>query len=469
MYKKVIFTALMLGVCVMGVAQTQTGINQNEMAETTVLNSHKSMLENMQLRLNDRQAKVKVDFGNAKNDSQFLYQPELVDSMLKVLPTLDKVYKKLCNKDNVPTNFQFEEIVSGEVSYKTIESGKNQGGIDSSVYIVPISFQAHTVSKDGASDVKYAITFEWEIKSKVKNAKVKEGDETLNEINFILGRPKLLSSKAEPINFLRSDQERMMKVAKEGIVSWYANLPEALDEQYAKQSVSPVQGMTVKSDEVKMTMPASRNFKVNDVPQIKVDIDPYQFISESDRQLYTDPVAYMIIAPEFNISIDNNLEDVEELGVAYTVKEIVKPVPDAMKELRRNAVQAMFEDFAGNLSNYVASNDKSLKSELENMFVTPDSEVEVSFLPKNGTEKIYDRTAQKYLARLKGNLLNVSVERVIVEDSNWESIIYLVGQEYSSNTYSDCTQKQIHFKYDASNNKYSIEKISVVPGSTRIK
>ena len=93
MYKKVIFTALMLGACVMGVAQTQTGINQNEMAETTVLNSHKSMLENMQLRLNDRQAKVKVDFGNAKNDSQFLYQPELVDSMLKVLPTLDKVYK----------------------------------------------------------------------------------------------------------------------------------------------------------------------------------------------------------------------------------------------------------------------------------------------------------------------------------------------------------------------------------------
>ncbi len=103
------------------------------------------------------------------------------------------------------------------------------------------------------------------------------------------------------------------------------------------------------------------------------------------------------------------------------------------------------------------------------MFDTAENDVEVSYLPKRGSVKIKKEFAQKYLSLLKSSSLSLSIDNIEVVNLNWDSLIYIVSQEYRSKTCSDFTQKRIYLTYDSTKGTYVINKIEVVPNNTIIK
>lgn len=473
MYKKVLITVLMLGIGMAGFSQTNetVSVDPKDLARTVVENSQKELLEKMQRRLKDRnEPNVKFD-RKMTTAQQFLFREDLIDSVLKANShTLKDVFGKLCDKSNMPAELVYEGINIKNIGYKSFQTGKKQGQTDSTVLIVPVSFQTHTVAKDGASDVKYAVTFNWEVKVKAVTEKtVADGKKTNTVVGYVQnGTPTLVSSVAAPVRFLTSDKRSMKNAAQKAIIAWYANLSSTLDKRYAAQSVSPVEAMTLSSDDIPMNLPEDRNFTITDVPDIKVNIDPYRFIDDDDRALYTDPAAYIIVAPKFDVAVDDTFKNAE-VSVSYEVIKTVKPIADGVKVLRRNAANTLIAELAEELSAYVTSRDAERKASIENMFDTAESDVEVSHLPRHGSERIKKESAQEYLALLKGSSLHLAGDHFEIVDPNWESLIYTVDQEYRSRTYSDYTRKRIYLTYDPAKGTYLINKIEVVPNSTRIE
>lgn len=444
-----------------GFSQTNTGNTSNpkDAAKAAVETSQKELLDKMQRRLKDRnEPKPNKEFNKLTEAQQFLFKESLIDSVLKAKShNLKDVFGKLCDKANMPTNFYYEGVSIGNITYKTIESGKNQGQIDSTTLIVPVSFQAHTIAKDGVSNVKYTVTFKWEVKVKLDK---KTGEYQIKE-------PVLVSSVATPVQFLNSDKRDMKDAALSAIVEWYENLPQTLDKQYANQSVTAIKAMQVSPGDIKVDLPQGRTFTVSDVPAITIDIDPYQFINENDKSLYTNPVASLTIAPVFNVTVDESNKNAS-VSVEYTEKGIVKPILDNEKEMRRNKADAVVAEFAQKLASYVTSRDAGNKADIEGIFNSEGNEVEVSYLRQNGTERITTKPVQKYLSLLKGADLNMVVDDVEVLNPNWDSVIYTVNQKFHSKPYSDNTIKKIHMTYDPAKETYVINKVEVVPSSTKL-
>ncbi len=472
MYRKVLITALMLSIGMVGFSKTEEikSVNPKELAKTVAENSQKELLGKMQHRLKERNEKFNLKFGKNKTEGQqFLYQENLIDSVLKAKShLLTDVYEKLCEKSNMPTDLVYERININNIAYKTFQK-KGMEKVDSTTLIVPVSFQAHTVAKDGVSDVKYAVTFKWEVKVKEETEKTNVDGKKKNVIVGYVqnGAPTLISSVASPIQFLTSDKEDMKNAAQKAIIEWYANLPKTLDKQYAEQSVTAIETKHVTSDSIKMELPKRTTFTITDVPKIRVCIDPYQFIDKKDRLLYTNPVAQMVIAPTFNVSVDDTFKKAD-ISVSYVV-DTVKPITDSVKLERSKSADTFIKELAKQLSTYVSTRDTEQKAYIENMFDTTESTVEVSYLPKYGTEKIKTESAQKYLSLLKGSSLNWDVDNLEVVNPNWDSVIYTVNQEYQSKTYSDYTLKRIYLIYDSTKSAYLINKIEVIPNSTKIE
>lgn len=458
MCKKLFMAMLMLGVCMAGYSQTNT--DPMEVAKTAVEKSQMELLGKMERRLKDRNEPMPKEFGKMTEAQQFLFQENLIDSVLKAKSHgLKDVFTKLCDKSNMPSDLIYEGVSFEDITYKTIESGKKQGQIDSTTLIVPMSFQTQTIAKEGLSNVKYNTTFNWEVKLK-SNKKQDTG------VDYQVSSTKLISSEAKLIEFLTSEKKSMKDAAINAIIEWYNNLPQTLDKQYSNKSVSAIKAMSVSSNEITMNLPQGRTFTVSDVPTIKIDIDPYQFINENEKQLYTDPVAYMTIAPVFNVSVDDT-NNKANLSVQYKEKEFVKPILDREKESRRDIANAVVTNYTQMLATYVSSRDKGQKADIENLFNKEENLVEVSYLNKKGTEKITKKTAQKYLSLLKGSGLNVVINNIEVVNSNWDTLIYTVNQEYHSKNYNDYTQKRIYLTYDSLKGTYVINKVEVVPNSTK--
>lgn len=471
MYKKNLITALALCSCFVGLAQTNKPDenNRKNVAKTCVDSCQNDLLSKMQQQLKGEKIRGGVNFADKQEIQQFLYQEELIDSTLKSKShTLRAVYDKLRKKQNLPTTLDYQklDVKIGEIEYK---HKKKRDQIDSSTLIVPMTFEVHTRAKEGVSDVKYMVSTKWTVAVQtVKTTTKVDGQKKRISTICAKGEPKLISSVANRVKFLTSDKESMKSAAQREIVKWYANLDQTLDKQYTKQSVSAIRPMNVSAKEIKMNLPNSSNFTVTDVPTIKVDVDPYQFISNEDKPLYTNPAAYIILAPTFNVSVGNSFKNAE-LSVSYVVKETVKPIADKEKELRRNTANAVIAELAKKLSNYVTSRDIRQKGTIEDMFDNARSNIEVSYLPKHGTEKIKTEHAHNYLSKLKGSLLNITTDGFMVVDPNWNSLVYTIDQKYQSNTYSDYTKKKVYLKYDSIKKTYSIDKIEVVPNSTKIK
>lgn len=441
----------------------QTG--KFDLAKAAAQEKQEELLANMKLKLENpqeyKQLKAELTIKDNENQ-QFLYEDSRIDSLLKIKShALNEVFKKLTvNKADknihFPTQFNYEGQIIGTPYFKT-----NEDDVDSLTIIVPIRFQTHTITKNSISNVKYEVSFEWAVK--VKEKRDKEG-----KFNYTVNSTKLNSSKATPIDYLTSDKELMLEAAKKHIVEWYADLPNTLNGNYVQMSIDDLIPMKIDLKDVhKDGLPNSKNFEISSVPEIRIKIDPYQYIADDEKLLYTDPVSYMVLRPKFKISIDNALNGVNNMAVEYIEEEIVKPVKDTEKEARRNKAKEAIETLNNRLSNYVADKNGETKSMVENLFVDENVEVEVSYLFKNGKERRNKKTVQKYLSLLKGLTLTMDLAEIEVNDSNWNSIVYTVNQQYRGVTYSDDTVKKVYFDFDQSKDQYMVSKIEVV--STQIK
>lgn len=448
MYKKILSCAVMLGLAIAGFASTD---QRTELASSLAKEQAQILLNGMQTKLKGE--KAKVSFDKANKCDQFIYDESKIEENLGLKEdkqTLKNVFKTLSKKNNIPNEFKYENIVLGNVTYNVNKKGR----VDSNKCVVPVIFQAHTIAKDGTSDVKYSIVSQWEVKIayEKKNGTFKKN-----------GTPKLLSVEVKTLDLLNSDKVKMSQLAKESIAKWYANLPQTLDSKYTTQAIHAVK--PVNNANINVAVPNSRNFTVTNVPQIVIDIDPSKFIAEEEAVRYTNPNAQLKITPKFNVTINNALNAVEKLDVTYIV-ETIKPLADKEKIARHQKANATVTDFAGKLASYIETPSKEAKAELEAMFVAPEKEVGVSYLPKYGKEQLKDVPAKKYLSRVKGTSININLNDIVVEDGNWESVVYPFSQEYNSKTYNDYTEKKIYLTYDAEKGTYLIEKIQVLPNTT---
>ena len=454
-------TILMMMVGISALAQT----DKFDLAKTAAQEKQEELLSNMKLKLeNPKEYKqLKADLtikGNEKQ--QFLYEESKIDSLLKIRShALNDVFKKLTvNKANknvhFPTQFNYGGQIVGRPYFKT-----NKDGVDSLTIIVPISFQTHTITKNSISNVKYEVTLEWVVK--IKEKRDEEG-----KFKYTINSTKLNSSKATPIEYLTSDKVSMLETAKKYIVEWYANLPNTLNDKYVQMSINDIIPMKIDLKDVqKDRLPNSKNFEISSVPKIRIKIDPYQYIEDSEKLLYTDPVSYMVLRPKFNISIDNTLKGIDNITVEYIEKDIVKPIKDTEKKDRQDKAKEAIEILNNRLSNYVADKNGETKSMVETLFVDEKVEVEVSYMFKNGTERRNKKPVKKYLSLLKGLTLRMDLENIEVSDPNWNSIVCTVKQQYRGVAYSDETIKKIYFNFNQSKGQYMVSKIEVV--STQIK
>lgn len=454
-------TILMMMVGTSVFAQT----DKFDLAKTAAQEKQEELLANMKSKLeNPKEYKqLKADLTIKDNENQqFLYEESRIDSLLKIKShTLNDVFKKLTvNKadKNVhfPTQFNYEGQVIGTPHFKT-----NENSVDSLTIIVPIRFQTHTITKNSISNVKYEVTLEWAVK--VKEKRDKEG-----KLNYTINSTKLNSSKATPIEYLTSEKVLMLESAKKHIVEWYADLPNTLNDKYVQMSVDNLVPIRIDLKDVnKEELPNSKNFEISSVPEIRIKIDPYQYIKDNEELLYTDPVSFMVLSPKFNISMDNTLKGVDNMTVEYVEKEIVKPIKDAEKEVRQDKAKGAIETLNNRLFNYVTDKNDETKSMVETMFVDENVEVEVSHLFKNGSERRTIKPVKKYLSLLKGLTLTMDLEHIEVNDPNWDSIVCTVNQQYRSVAYSDDTIKKVYLDFNQPENQYKVSKIEVV--STQIK
>ena len=117
------------------------------------------------------------------------------------------------------------------------------------------------------------------------------------------------------------------------------------------------------------------------------------------------------------------------------------------------------------------------------MFECGKTQVQVSHVSQNAKERIANRQAEKYLNCLKGLKWDVKTPTLIDEacanqlnteyptlglqfDPNLNTMMYLINQRYEGQNYKDDTQKIIFVKYNEG--KYQIQKVIVVPNSTKL-
>lgn len=428
-----------MGACVIGFAQ-QPDAETKAAATELVKQKQTEMLEKISLRLKGGEEKVK--FGESKNSQQFLFKENLIKEKLDTKSTeLEKVFKKMYEK-YVPSEFIYEDIKVGEIKpfYKNNKLQKDW-------VLVPVSFQTRTIAKDSVSDVRYNVTFTY----KVKNEKV-----------------SFESSTVKKIDFLDSEKNAMLVTAKNAIIDWYKNLPQTLKQEYSEQSITEIQPIEIKADDIKANLPNNKNFTITVDKNIEINIDPYQFIKDSEMHLYTNPSASLTITPTFNITVDDSFKKARVSSVEYSVNTI-EPTTNDKKINQLVAAQSAIEKLAKELSSYVSSKDEELKSNIQSMF-NAKSTVQVSYLLKNGKEKINNRTVTKYLSLLKGSSLNFIDYTIEIPDaSNLNTLVFVINQDFKSKTYSDYTQKKIYLTYNEETETYSIDKIEVVPNSTKIQ
>lgn len=440
MLKKLFITTLLMGACVIGFAQQPDAeTNAKAKAKELVERELTEQLDKMALQLQEGKAKLPKYM---KNSHQFLFQENLIKKNLNADPKdLRAVHTKMCDKFK-PSVFKREDIKVEKITDERDRKGNLTGAV-----FVPISFQTHTIAKDSVSDVRYNVTFTYKVNKKEK-------------VSFV-------SSTVKKIDFLDSEKKEMLDAAKKAIVEWYANLSQTLDKQYSEQSITEIQPIEITANDITAKLPDSKIFTISNVKNIEIAIDPYQFIKDSEMHLYTNPSASLIITPTFNITVDDSF-DKANVSVEYSVNTI-EPTTNDKKINQLVAAQSAIEKLAKELSSYVSSKDEELKSNIQSMF-NAKSTVQVSYLLKNGKEKINNRPANKYLSLLKGSSLNFIDYTIEIPDaSNLNTLVFVINQDFKSKTYSDYTQKKIYLTYNEETETYSIDKIEVVPNSTKIQ
>lgn len=396
---------------------------------------------------------------------QFFIENSMVDKFLEDLKENDVInYKTVIRK--LRNNYRLKDEYTNVVfkyepskSKPIVEPGELDKNNDPKEYYYTIFSQVNVaMSKDSLqSNARYEIGVTWLVKFKEKDGNIEyilrsDEDRTAKAIDSIT---------ATPIPYLVSERETMRRTAERMIREWYEGISAEMFADW-----QPIAEPSYDEDaEIEVALPDGRNFTVSNCPEIKVNVDPESHL-DNVREAYPESIeAYYTVSPKFDIVIDANDFNKAELTCDLSDYSFTEPV--TLEELVKMNGQRtrFFEDFVTKLESFVSSKDENLKAELEAMFAdaSETKTIEVSKVTLNGKESKVSRTAKDYLKRINGESLTIDM----LDDSigsQFETIEYIVLQEFRSPSYSDRTEKTIHLKYI--DGEYRVEKITVVDNST---
>lgn len=471
MLKKLSFSALTLCLSVVAFAKdvTNTGSDPKALAKDAALVANVELLTKMQNQLGTNEGDKVNNLKKIDPNQQFLYVESKINDLGLKNNDLASVYNYLVKNQN-GTLLDTEAVFANNVEFKTIESGKKEGQKDSSVVVVPVTFQTNAVAKDGMSDVKYQVNFTWEVKvAPVKSKKTKTDDGTVivPEVSYkVNGVPKLVASNATPISYLNSDLASMQAAAEAAIEKWYAEeLPSVYMTAFA--DMKPIESIAPRceSKEINVNRPASPVFVVKEgMPIITVSIDPYQFISQENSSFYTNPTAFVEYAPTFKVKVDDTYKNAT-VEVTYDKVKTVEPVTDSIKIERNNAAAKFINDYATKLQSYVTSLDTAQGDEYKALFVScEDPIVMISKVYTNGKVKTTSKSVSKYVSQLK-KIKDATMTNSIVEykpEANFTEVSYTLSQQFRSRNYNDTTVKTVVLKYDEEQGVYRVVSVNVL-------
>ena len=367
---------------------------------------------------------------------------------LKLFSTIYSTMTKSANK-NITTNDVYVHNIG--ISYTEEDTTKN-GKIKGYIYTTENEVGVASVKDDTLhSRARYHVEIEWIVTWKCSG----QGKDTTY-------KPTIANISTYEIPYLTKEKQQMGQTAKELIENWYAT--KTVNETFAKYN--PVSVKTLDGN-ISVETPQGQKFIVTNVPEIRIDMNPEEFMT-GDKTLYLEPIeAYRILKPVFEITINDDFTSGSITNVDF--KEITLHKPETVAERIEKYIkqEQLINDYVAGLTNYVNDRSDSLRTALEGMFADKASSViEVSNVVAD-KETIRTRTAEQYLKRLKGNLMQIELGEPVI-GTGLETIVYPVYQQYESATYSDNTEKEIYLLYDAESAKYLIDKILVIKGSTKL-
>lgn len=470
--KKLLLCALMLGIGMVSFAQDATELS----VEEQVVVAHNEFMGALKSKLVDN-IKSKPDFGElSKNKKelggQFLAESNSLTffSNESSVVNLYNIYSYITKKSN-NVNVSVLDSPLVQTSKETTKGVINKDGeIEDEDKFVNYSTkcEVNTVASKAdtlSSNAKYSVTLNWQVTLETKESKK-------GKVKSI----ELVSVSTDEIPYLALEKQQMKTTAEKLIKEWYANVS-------ADQLASEVEGYTIVNcasiNDDKTVVNAPNNpvgIVVAGESEIKLDLNPDQFIEPYDRMLYTNPKAYYVLSPKFTIDINDDLKTGEIKSVSYS-KKLYKPETDDAKkerwEKQKNAADKTANTFAEQLSNYASATSvpdrKAIRAELDELFVDANVIVEVSNLSKQGKEKIEERKVAQYLSRFRASKLNIDVNSANFTDETFAEISYPINQEYFSKTYNDFTVKSISVKYDEAKDTFLINHITVKPNSTELR
>lgn len=456
-------TLLTLIVLTMAFATTSFAQDAKQAA---VLDKQEEFFNTIKDGLETKDTKIKPkDFANQnyyKLWQQFFIEYSKSQSFLGIddtteLKLFDPVYSRMIKSYNSikdkNKNITTNDVYTHNIGISLPKANKkNKGKIKDYTITTENEIGVASVKDDTLhSRARYHVEIEWIVTWKCKG----KGKDTTY-------KPTIANISTYEIPYLTKEKQQMGQTAKELIENWYAT--ETVNETFAKYN--PVSVKTLDGN-ITVKTPQGQKFIVTNVPEIRIDMDPEEFMT-GDKTLYLEPIeAYRILKPVFEITINDDFTSGSITNVDF--KEITLHKPETVAERIEKYIkqEQLINDYVAGLTNYVNDRSDSLRTALEGMFADKASSViEVSNVVAD-KETIRTRTAEQYLKRLKGNLMQIELGEPVI-GTGLETIVYPVYQQYESATYSDNTEKEIHLLYDAESAKYLIDKILVIKGSTKL-
>lgn len=444
-------TLLTLIVLTMAFATTSFAQDAKQAA---VLDKQEEFFKTVKQGLETKNKKLNVKGNNKDFWQQFFIEYSKSKSFLDMTDTtklklFKPVYSRMTNSGK-NTNITTNDVYTRNIGISLTDTNKRKNGkIKNYIYTTENEVGVASVKDDTLySNARYHVIIEWGVEPQSK-------DTTTYKVS-------IENISTYEIPYLTKEKQQMGQTAKELIENWYAT--ETVNETFAKYNSVSVKTL---DGNITVETPQGQKFIVTNVPEIRIDMNPEEFMT-GDKTLYLEPIeAYRILKPVFEITINDDFTSGSITNVDF--KEITLHKPETVAERIEKYIkqEQLINDYVAGLTNYVNDRSDSLRTALEGIFADKASSViEVSNVVAD-KETIRTRTAEQYLKRLKGNLMQIELGEPVI-GTGLETIVYPVYQQYESATYSDNTEKEIHLLYDAESAKYLIDKILVIKGSTKL-
>ena len=307
--------------CVSFITYAQVEQASQKLAET----QHKQLASELSSSL--KSGKGKPVFGKDGNDKQFLLEDEepffteylgwkksqfSKRNLINVYQSLMSATKQKDAKKKVSVKVSFP---LNDTEFKGQATNKSGKAIKD-VYVVTTTASVIVeASKLGAmsSVAKNNLALNWEV---AINLNKKTG-----AVDTKTSRAVLRSIDVQPASgFFPEEQQQMQAVAEKLIKDYYQSLKDAKWSavDIPDEWKSPLQTSTKRETEgdVRVELPTSQLFVVNTAPNLRI---------------YVSPDAYHKVAPEFRMSIDDDLKTGRIISVSYNELEkprIVEPEPE---------------------------------------------------------------------------------------------------------------------------------------------